>query len=191
MPSRTFVPIPPEEEAQRLGVLRRARYSCWPAFHILLLHAAGRMPTDIAAGLFCSRSSVCRTRRADRAGTLGLEHDDRGWLLPPVRTTMLWPMRRRSLVALGILFVLSSQRIEDFKQGVLKSAGSHLHLRVNHPCGWRLTSTWQRVVEQVTSRRSCRICTSITRCIGVRSTSHSSMSDWPSLKDRPLICKCA
>ncbi len=140
MPSRTFVPIPPEEEAQRLGVLRRARYSCWPAFHILLLHAAGRMPTDIAAGLFCSRSSVCRTRRADRAGTLGLEHDDRGWLLPPVRTTMLWPMRRRSLVALGILFVLSSQRIEDFKQGVLKSADSHLHLRVNHPCGWRLAS---------------------------------------------------
>jgi hypothetical protein len=140
MPCRTFVPIPPEEEAQRLGVLRRARCSYLLAVHILLLHTAGRMPTDIAAGLFCSRSSVCRTRRADRAGSLGLEHDDQGWLLPPVRTTMLWPMQRRSLVALGILFVLSSQRIEDFKQDVLESAGNHFYLRVNHPCGRRLAS---------------------------------------------------
>jgi transposase len=31
---------------------------------------------------------------------LGLEHDNQGWLLPPVRTTVLVPTLRRSLVAL-------------------------------------------------------------------------------------------
>jgi DNA helicase HerA-like ATPase len=33
----------------------------------------------------------------------------------------------------GILFILSSQRVEDFDRGVLDSAGNHLYLRVNHP----------------------------------------------------------
>jgi transposase len=100
MPSSTFVPIPREEQAQMLGVLRRARYGYLLALHILLLCAAGRTPTDIAAVLFCSRSSVYRTLRAYRAGTLGLEHDDQGRLVPPVRTTVLLPTLRRSLVAL-------------------------------------------------------------------------------------------
>jgi DNA helicase HerA-like ATPase len=40
----------------------------------------------------------------------------------------------------GILFVLSSQRIEDFNQGVLDSAGNHLYLRVNHTDARRLAS---------------------------------------------------
>jgi DNA helicase HerA-like ATPase len=40
----------------------------------------------------------------------------------------------------GILFVLSSQRIEDFNQGVLDSAGNYLYLRVNHPDARRLAS---------------------------------------------------
>lgn len=40
----------------------------------------------------------------------------------------------------GILFALSSQRIEDFNQGVLDSAGNHLYLRVNHPDARRLAS---------------------------------------------------
>jgi len=62
--------------------------------------AAGRHPTDIAAVLFCSRSSVYRTVRADRAGTLGLEPDDDGRLSPPGRPTVLVPMLRRSLLAL-------------------------------------------------------------------------------------------
>jgi transposase len=100
MPSSTFVPIPREEQAQMLGVLRRARYGYLLALHILLLCAAGRTPTDIAAVLFCSRSSVYRTRRGYRAGTLGLEHDDQGRLVPPGRTTVLVPTLRRSLVAL-------------------------------------------------------------------------------------------
>jgi len=41
-----------------LAELRRARYGYLLALHLLLLCAAGRSPTEIAAVLFCSRSSV-------------------------------------------------------------------------------------------------------------------------------------
>ena len=66
----------------------------------MLLYEAGRNPTEIAAVLFCSRSSVYRTVRAYRTGTLGLEPDDDGRLRPPSRTTVLMPTLRRSLLAL-------------------------------------------------------------------------------------------
>jgi putative transposase len=94
------VELPPEEHRQILAALRRARYGYLLALHILLLCAAGRKPTMIATVLFCSRSSVYRTVRAYQEGTLGLEHDAQGRLLPPVRTTVLVPTLRRSLVAL-------------------------------------------------------------------------------------------
>ena len=100
MPKSTFVEIPPEEQAQMLAALRRARYGYLLGLPILLVCAAGRNPTPIAEVLFCSRSSVYRTVRAYRAGTLGLEHDDQGRLVPPVRTTVLLPTLRRALVAL-------------------------------------------------------------------------------------------
>jgi putative transposase len=100
MPQSTFVEIPAEEQAQMLAALRRARYGSLLALHILLLCAAGRTPTAIAAVLFCSRSSVYRTVKAYRAGTLGLEPDDEGRLSPPVRTTVLVPTLRRSLLSL-------------------------------------------------------------------------------------------
>jgi transposase len=100
MPKRTFVEIPPEEHIQMLAALRRARYGYLLALHILLLCTAGRTPTEITAVLFCSRSSVYRTVRAYREGTLGLEHDAQGRLAPPVRTTVLLPTLRRSLLAL-------------------------------------------------------------------------------------------
>ena len=100
MPKCTFVEMAPEEHKQILAALRRARYGYLLALHILVLCAAGRTPTDIAAVLFCSRSSVYRTVRAYRAKTLGLEHDDQGQLFPPVRTTVLLPSLQRSLVAL-------------------------------------------------------------------------------------------
>ena len=100
MPKNTCVEIPPEEQAQMLAALRRTRYGYLLALHILLLCAAGRNPTEIAAVLFCSRSSVYRTVRAYRAGTLGLEPDDDGRLRPPIRTTVLVPTLRRSLLAL-------------------------------------------------------------------------------------------
>jgi transposase len=100
MPKSTCVAIPAEEQAQMLVALRRARYGYVLGLHILLWCAAGRHPTDIAAVLFCSRSSVYRTVRAYRAGTLGLEPDDNGRLRPPTHTTVLVPTRRRSLLAL-------------------------------------------------------------------------------------------
>jgi transposase len=100
MPNSTFVEISPEEQAEMLAALRRARYGYLLALHILLLCAAGRTPTDIAAALFCSRSSVYRTVRAYLKGTLGWEHDARGRLVPPMRATVLLPTLRRSLVAL-------------------------------------------------------------------------------------------
>ena len=49
--------------------------------------------------LFCSRSSVYRTVRAEQEGALGWEYDAQGRLVPPVRTTVLLPTRRRSLRA--------------------------------------------------------------------------------------------
>jgi hypothetical protein len=64
MPSTTFLEIPPAEHVQMRAVLRRARYGSLLACHIFLLCAAGRTPTEIAAFLLCSRSSVYRIVRA-------------------------------------------------------------------------------------------------------------------------------
>jgi hypothetical protein len=64
MPKSTVVDIPQEEPAQMLAALRRARYGYLLALHLLLWCAAGRNPTEIAAVLFCARSSVYRTVRA-------------------------------------------------------------------------------------------------------------------------------
>jgi transposase len=100
MPRSPFVDIPPEEPRQMLAVRRRARYGSLLALHMLLWCAAGRRPTTIAAVLFCSRSSVYRTVRAYRTGKLSWEHGEPGQLLPPMRTTMLVPTLRRSLLAL-------------------------------------------------------------------------------------------
>ena len=58
MPATTLLEIPLEEQAQMRAVLRRMRYGYLLAFHILLLCATGRTPSEIAAFLFCSRSSV-------------------------------------------------------------------------------------------------------------------------------------
>jgi putative transposase len=100
MPKHPVVEIWQEEQAQMLAALRRARYGYLLALHLVLLCAAGRHPTDIAAVLFCSRSSGYRAVRAYRAGTLGLEPDNDGQLRPPSRTSVLVPTLRRSLVAL-------------------------------------------------------------------------------------------
>jgi transposase len=98
MPKSSVLDIPQEEQAQMLAALRRARHGYLLALHILLLCAAGRSRTEIAAGLFCSRSTVYRTVGAYR-GTLGLEPDN-GRLNPPRRTTVLVPALRQSLVTL-------------------------------------------------------------------------------------------
>ena len=71
MPGKTILEIPAAEQEQMLKELRQARFGHLLALHILLLCAAGRTPTEIAACLFCSRSSVYRTVKAYRRGTLG------------------------------------------------------------------------------------------------------------------------
>ena len=100
MPSTTLLEIPPAEQVQMRAVLRRTRYGYLLAFHILLLCAAGRTPTEIAAFLFCSRSSVYRIVRAYRAGSLGIRVDPDGQLSIAVRLTVLMPWLMRSLGAL-------------------------------------------------------------------------------------------
>jgi hypothetical protein len=60
MHQSTCVDMPPEEHRQMLAVLRRARYGYLLALPMLLLCAAGRRPTTIAAVRFCSRASVYR-----------------------------------------------------------------------------------------------------------------------------------
>jgi transposase len=99
VPSTTLLEIPPEEQVQMRAVLRRARYGYLLAFHILLLCAAGRNPTEIAAFLLCSRSSVYRIVRAYRAGSLGIRVDPDGQLSIAVRMTVLMPWLMRSLGA--------------------------------------------------------------------------------------------
>jgi hypothetical protein len=93
------------------GGVRRSRDGYLLALHIVLLFAAGRNPTDIAAVLFYSRSSVYRTVRAYREGTLSWEHDEQGaapdttavadgpaqgtpvnqWLVPHAMGVPRWP----------------------------------------------------------------------------------------------------
>jgi putative transposase len=94
VPGHTILDLPPAEQEQMLAQLRAARYGHLLALHVLLLCAAGRTPTEIAAALFCSRSSVYRTVRAYRRGSLALGAADE----PPA------PVRRasvkRSLLAL-------------------------------------------------------------------------------------------
>ena len=100
MPSTTLLESPPAEQVQMRAILRRARYGYLLAFHILLLCAAGRNPTEIAAFLLCSRSSVYRIVRAYRAGSLGVRIDHDGQLSIAVQSTLLMPWLTRSLGAL-------------------------------------------------------------------------------------------
>src|SRR5215208_3202944 len=83
-----------------LSQLRQARYGYLLALHVLLLCAAGRTPTEIAAFLFCSRSSVYRIVSAYRCQSLGFAFTEDGHLQPPVRSSCLSPSLRRSLLAL-------------------------------------------------------------------------------------------
>src|SRR5262249_62315686 len=77
--------------------LRRARYGYLLALHLLLLCAAGRTPSEIAAVLFCSRSSVYRVVKAYRAGTLRF---DAPTAAEASRVRVLTPTLQRSLLAI-------------------------------------------------------------------------------------------
>jgi transposase len=93
------VEIPPAEQARLLAELRRARYGYLLALHLLLLCAAGRTPTEIAAMLFCSRSTVYRVVRAYRAGDLEWWEEE-GVGNPRAWRTGLSPALRRSVLAI-------------------------------------------------------------------------------------------
>jgi transposase len=96
------VEIPPAEQAHILAEVRRARYGYVLALHIVLLCAAQRSPTEIAAVLFCSRSTVYRVVKAYRAGQLeGLaEGEAASQECPPRRLTVLSPALKRSVLAI-------------------------------------------------------------------------------------------
>jgi transposase len=79
--------------------LRRARYGYLLALHLLLLCAAGRTPSEIAAVLFCSRSSVYRVVRAYRAGTLTVDEPS-AEDASRARLRVLSPSLQRSLLAI-------------------------------------------------------------------------------------------
>jgi transposase len=100
VPKATIVDISPTEQARMLAELRRARYGYLLALHLLLLCAAGRTPTEIAAVLFCSRSSVYRAIRAYREGRLEGELGDEGPRTAAARAAGLSPALRRSLLAI-------------------------------------------------------------------------------------------
>jgi transposase len=102
VPRTTIGEIPPAEQAHMLAAIRHARYGYLLAFHILLLCAAQRSPTEIAAVLWCSRSTVYRVVKAYRAGQVaGLAAEEeasheRG----PRRRTVLSPALKRSMLAI-------------------------------------------------------------------------------------------
>jgi len=99
VPRTTIVEIPPAEQAQMLAELRRARYGYLLALHLLLLCAAGRTPSEVAAVLFCSRSSVYRVVRAYRAGTRPSDETTEA-ATPQRRLRLLTPSLKRSIQAL-------------------------------------------------------------------------------------------
>jgi putative transposase len=102
VPRTTIVEISPTEQAQMLAEVRRARYGYVLAIHILLLCAAQRCPTEIAAVLFCSRSSVSRVVQAYRAGRwMGWTEEGAPREKKVRRCTVLSPTLKRSI--LGIL----------------------------------------------------------------------------------------
>ena len=99
MPKATIVDIPMAEQARMVAELRRARYGYLLALHLLLLCAAGRTPSEIAAVLFCSRSSVYRIVKAYRTGTLTFDFptaEDAS----RARVRVLTPTLQRSLLAM-------------------------------------------------------------------------------------------
>jgi transposase len=96
------VDLPSAEQAHILTELRRARYGYLLALHILLLCAAQRSPTEIAAVLFCSRATVYRVVKAYRAGQLArrAEGEEASQERSPKRLTVLSPALKRSVLSI-------------------------------------------------------------------------------------------
>jgi transposase len=58
VPTQIVIDITPEQQARFRAELRRARRGRWLALHILLLLTLHHSPSEIAAVLFCARSTV-------------------------------------------------------------------------------------------------------------------------------------
>jgi transposase len=99
VPKATIVDIPMAEQARMMAELRRARYGYLLALHLLVLCAAGRPPSEIAAVLFCSRSRVYRIVKAYRAGTLTFDFPAAAEA-GHARVKVLTPTLQRSLLAI-------------------------------------------------------------------------------------------
>jgi transposase len=68
VPTQIVIEIPPEEQTRLLADLRRARRGRWLALQIVLLLAQHRSPSEIAAFLFCARSTVYRVAQDWQTG---------------------------------------------------------------------------------------------------------------------------
>lgn len=99
MTGKTIIEIPIAEQEEMKAKLRKARFGYLLAIHIILLCANGKTPTEIAAYLFCSRTSVYRAVTAYQAGKLDEiedEADGRG----RGRASSLTPSIKRSLISI-------------------------------------------------------------------------------------------
>jgi putative transposase len=98
---KTIIEMPAEVQAEMLAKLRRARFGYLLSLHILLLCGQGKTPTEIAAYLYCSRTSVYRAVAAYQEGRLGdLSDSDNEDALGMGRASCLTPTIKRSLLAL-------------------------------------------------------------------------------------------
>jgi transposase len=82
VPPSIVVTLTARQQALILAQLRQARYGHLLSLHTLLLLHPGYSPTQIAACLFCSRSSVYRSRAAWCSGSVHwavLAHKPRSW----------------------------------------------------------------------------------------------------------------
>jgi transposase len=83
-----------------LAELRQARFGYLLSLHILLLCASGRTPTEIAAFLFCSRSSVYRAISAYRCGSISFGNTTAGEVAQPSIGQRYIPSLHRSLLSI-------------------------------------------------------------------------------------------
>jgi transposase len=102
VPRTTIIEMAPEEQAHILAEVRRARHGYVLALQLVLLCAAQRTPTEIAAVLFCSRTTVYRVAKAYRAGQWagGAEAEESGQAGPSQRLRVLAPALTRAVLAI-------------------------------------------------------------------------------------------
>ena len=102
MPKTKIIEITSKQQAWMLKELRRCRYGYFLALHILLLHARGKNPTEIADFLLCSRSSVYRIIEDWKNGKLAnqwwptemaAEVED-ARVISPIQRKLLWMIKQ-------------------------------------------------------------------------------------------------